>query len=481
MSARERSQAGASVDDYAPSSHVLHCCDDYVVVNKPPDVRMDGEAFPVTVEKLLRAWKAPLFDGPGRGIKWVHQLDHATSGCLCVATNRRAARAAAALFKHRLVRKTYRALLLGHLDVGDVPLDDSATDEALKAAIRAEDAGPGRGGVERVEHFPAVHFFQAHQAELRARKRRGEPLSEADEELLAHSWKTLKELPKRRRVYDRLAEEDRQKKRQKSPDADADAAKTRAAAEAPPPPPPPARVVDASREDVERAVIGRAPGTGAFLACEELGRGVLRRRVRGGAAGARAPRDTAWEQGGGGEGGGAALGDTNENGIFGGADGTEEVVVDLRIAPAAGDFRMRLAGKREGGRRASTVLRVLCRGHVDVAGASVPVTAVSMRLLTGRRHQLRVHALALGHPILGDATYAAGRESTVAAPRMHLHAWRLEMPVNDFRAGRGRGDRPKPVRSEAERPCFALPPCIEAPEPWAEPVPARGARHDDES
>ena len=213
-----------------------------------------------------------------------------------MATNRRAARAAAALFKHRLVRKTYRALLLGHLDVGDVPLDDSATDEALKAAIRAEDAGPGRGGVERVEHFPAVHFFQAHQAELRARKRRGEPLSEADEDLLAHSWKTLKELPKRRRVYDRLAEEDRQKKRQKSPDADADAAapdadadadaaKTRAAAEAPPPPPPPpppARVVDASREDVERAVIGRAPGTGAFLACEELGRGVLRRRVRGG-------------------------------------------------------------------------------------------------------------------------------------------------------------------------------------------------------
>lgn len=34
------------------------------------------------------------------------------------------------------------------------------------------------------------------------------------------------------------------------------------------------------------------------------------------------------------------------------------------------------------------------------------MTKVRLRLMTGRRHQLRVHCLCLGHPIIGDATYA---------------------------------------------------------------------------
>ncbi len=47
--------------------------------------------------------------------------------------------------------------------------------------------------------------------------------------------------------------------------------------------------------------------------------------------------------------------------------------------------------------------------------------------LTGRSHQLRVHLLALGHPILGDALYAVpGLPST--APRLMLHATALVVP-----------------------------------------------------
>jgi len=41
--------------------------------------------------------------------------------------------------------------------------------------------------------------------------------------------------------------------------------------------------------------------------------------------------------------------------------------------------------------------------------------------LTGRTHQLRVHMLALGHPILGDRFYATGA-AFQAATRMLLHA-----------------------------------------------------------
>lgn len=45
---------------------------------------------------------------------------------------------------------------------------------------------------------------------------------------------------------------------------------------------------------------------------------------------------------------------------------------------------------------------------------------------TGRSHQLRVHMLELGHPILGDLIYATG-EARDAYPRMMLHAESLRL------------------------------------------------------
>ncbi|MBI2912458.1 MAG: RluA family pseudouridine synthase [Chloroflexi bacterium] len=42
--------------------------------------------------------------------------------------------------------------------------------------------------------------------------------------------------------------------------------------------------------------------------------------------------------------------------------------------------------------------------------------------VTGRTHQIRVHLAAIGHPVVGDATY--GRRSALVG-RQFLHAWRL--------------------------------------------------------
>ena len=53
-------------------------------------------------------------------------------------------------------------------------------------------------------------------------------------------------------------------------------------------------------------------------------------------------------------------------------------------------------------------------------------TLVELFPTTGRTHQLRVHLLELGHPILGDALYAPP-EVVAAAPRLLLHAQRLEL------------------------------------------------------
>lgn len=54
-------------------------------------------------------------------------------------------------------------------------------------------------------------------------------------------------------------------------------------------------------------------------------------------------------------------------------------------------------------------------------------TRVLLEPVTGRTHQLRVHLMALGHPILGDALYASG-QALQAAPRLLLHATRLALP-----------------------------------------------------
>jgi len=46
--------------------------------------------------------------------------------------------------------------------------------------------------------------------------------------------------------------------------------------------------------------------------------------------------------------------------------------------------------------------------------------------ITGRSHQLRVHLAAIGHPILGCPFYAHA-DARAAAPRLALHARRLEL------------------------------------------------------
>lgn len=51
-------------------------------------------------------------------------------------------------------------------------------------------------------------------------------------------------------------------------------------------------------------------------------------------------------------------------------------------------------------------------------------TRLELAPLTGRSHQLRVHLLALGHPILGDALYAPPSVQQ-RAPRLLLHASEL--------------------------------------------------------
>ena len=98
-----------------------------------------------------------------------------------------------------------------------------------------------------------------------------------------------------------------------------------------------------------------------------------------------------------------------------------------RLEPAAGTVDLPLAVDwpnrplqqvdHENGREALTDWRVL--------RASDTESRVRLMPKTGRSHQLRVHMLSLGHPILGDALYAP--DTCKAHPRMMLHAQNLRL------------------------------------------------------
>lgn len=75
----------------------------------------------------------------------------------------------------------------------------------------------------------------------------------------------------------------------------------------------------------------------------------------------------------------------------------------------------------EHGKKALTHYEVLDY-HDDIDGQKT--TLVELTPVTGRSHQLRVHMLAIGHPILGDRLYAHEKALTVSN-RLQLHAQML--------------------------------------------------------
>lgn len=70
------------------------------------------------------------------------------------------------------------------------------------------------------------------------------------------------------------------------------------------------------------------------------------------------------------------------------------------------------------GKASSTTFKVLSRNRPQNS------SRVQLTPFTGRSHQLRVHMLQIGHPILGDALYAPSA-SDASPPRLRLHSMSL--------------------------------------------------------
>jgi tRNA pseudouridine32 synthase/23S rRNA pseudouridine746 synthase len=100
--------------------------------------------------------------------------------------------------------------------------------------------------------------------------------------------------------------------------------------------------------------------------------------------------------------------------VVDGLVGAENGIIDL---PLAADWpnRPRRVVDHDTGKPSLTRWRVLERDK------TAHTTRVSLEPITGRSHQLRVHLLAIGHPILGDTLYAPA-EVAARAGRLLLHA-----------------------------------------------------------
>ena len=83
--------------------------------------------------------------------------------------------------------------------------------------------------------------------------------------------------------------------------------------------------------------------------------------------------------------------------------------------------------------------------HIDVREALVGATLVSVRIETGRTHQIRIHLAGLGTPVAGDHQHGgeASRTFTPRAPRLALHAAMLGF-THPATGERVRFERPMP-------------------------------------
>jgi 23S rRNA pseudouridine1911/1915/1917 synthase len=100
-------------------------------------------------------------------------------------------------------------------------------------------------------------------------------------------------------------------------------------------------------------------------------------------------------------------------------------VINKPIGKSTQDFRKFSAqrGARGALREAVTQYEVLC--------ASGRHSFVEMRPKTGRTHQLRVHAKAIHHPVVGDTLYAPNHPPALGFTRLALHAHTLTIPMRD--------------------------------------------------
>jgi RluA family pseudouridine synthase len=84
------------------------------------------------------------------------------------------------------------------------------------------------------------------------------------------------------------------------------------------------------------------------------------------------------------------------------------------------------------GKPSETRFRILKRyqAHPEPGRTAAWIEALPR---TGRTHQIRVHAAALGHPLLGDILYGASETNLIARPALHAYSLTITHPATNER------------------------------------------------
>jgi RluA family pseudouridine synthase len=92
--------------------------------------------------------------------------------------------------------------------------------------------------------------------------------------------------------------------------------------------------------------------------------------------------------------------------------------------------RHRTAVDNKYGKPSETRFRILKRYNADVEwkGSAALIEAMPM---TGRTHQIRVHAYVLGHPLLGDILYGASETDLITRPALHAISLTFTHPATN--------------------------------------------------
>jgi RluA family pseudouridine synthase len=77
------------------------------------------------------------------------------------------------------------------------------------------------------------------------------------------------------------------------------------------------------------------------------------------------------------------------------------------------------------GKPSETRFRILRRYQTSTLVEAIP--------MTGRTHQVRVHAYALGHPLVGDMLYGASESTMLARPALHALSLTFSHPITHDR------------------------------------------------
>ncbi|XP_015598170.1 RNA pseudouridylate synthase domain-containing protein 1 [Cephus cinctus] len=124
-------------NDHQNHLEILYHSNNFLVVSKPYDmvINSDNPDLKHSLQAEVRK-RFPNLVNPSlcHDFHFVHRLDYVTSGVICLALNKKAARAAANAFANRKVKKYYLALVHGHIQSPYIIID-----KAIGMDIREKD------------------------------------------------------------------------------------------------------------------------------------------------------------------------------------------------------------------------------------------------------------------------------------------------------------------------------------------------------